>query len=288
MSILRLSIVPKRKLRHIYYRLDKLAYALNVKSAKGLPLPDFLGLGAMKSATTWLYENLRCHPQLYLPDEKEIYFFSVHFHDEALRMYAERFRAAAGRMAGEITPDYYSNVSPYRIRLIRKTMPQVKLIFLMRNPVNRTWSEACMNLVAKPGKDIREISDKEIIDYFKSPKCLARSDYLTTLNKWLDVFPREQLYIAFFDDVKEKPRLLLTKLFNFLNVSTGVDWDLFPLNDIIVPRYEAGYVVRRGEITTDYQQRNSQIPERFLGILTDMYSDQIEILKRQFGAPEEW
>ena len=85
------------RLRYVYSRLEKPAYARGWLSTRGLTLPDFLGIGAQKAGTTWLHENLRCHPSLYLPDEKELHYFDWHFH-RPLRWYAGHFRQGAGRV----------------------------------------------------------------------------------------------------------------------------------------------------------------------------------------------
>ena len=113
-------------------------------------LPDFLGIGAQKAGTTWLHENLRCHPELYLPDAKELHYFDWDFH-QSLRSYAEHFRDGADRVKGEITPGY-SILSSIRIALIKDLMPDLRLLFLVRNPISRAWSQALMNLVGRTNR----------------------------------------------------------------------------------------------------------------------------------------
>ena len=96
----------RKSARKIVGRLEKPLYTQGILSARRSWLPDFFCIGAMKAGTTWLYENLRCHPDIYLPDRKEDYFFSYEFYNQSLRHYSRRFAQGAGRVKGEVTPGY--------------------------------------------------------------------------------------------------------------------------------------------------------------------------------------
>lgn len=154
----------------MYSRLEKPLYANLIIKSENLCLPDFLGIGAMKSGTTWLFENLRCHPEVYLPEQKELYYFSLYFYTGRLSSYSSNFTNGVDLVKGAITPGY-STLSVDRIRFIRSIMPGVKLVFIIRDPVERTWSEAYMNLVAKLGKKLQDVSYDEFIKYFQSDQC---------------------------------------------------------------------------------------------------------------------
>src|SRR5688572_21071755 len=78
-------------------RLEKWAYLTGLRSRDRLALPGFLGIGAQKSGTTWLHVNLACHPELYLPAQKEVHYFDRHF-DKSLEYYSRRFRPGDGRI----------------------------------------------------------------------------------------------------------------------------------------------------------------------------------------------
>lgn len=135
-------------LQRAYIKVEKTQYALGIRSTNGLCLPDFLGIGAQKAGTTWLHENLCHHPDLYLPEPKELHYFDWGFH-RSLRHYSDIFKRGCNRVKGEITPGY-SIIPVERMRFIRTIMPDVRLIFLMRNPIDRAWSQALMNLVKLP------------------------------------------------------------------------------------------------------------------------------------------
>ena len=227
--------VPQAWKAH-YSRIEKRWYASWPGAAGRLPLPDFLGIGAQKAGTTWLWENLRRHPEIFVPEKKELHYFDNKF-ERPLREYARRFEDARGRVKGEITPAY--GVLPReRIRFIRAIMPRVRLILLIRNPVERAWSQAVMDLVVRSGRAVGEVPEAEFLAFLESERSVSRSLYCRMLDNWLSCFPSEQLYVGFFDDIRERPRELLGELFAHLRVASEVDWEGFPLGRVILPSVE--------------------------------------------------
>ena len=217
-------------LRALPGRLEKLGYQTGLRSAARLALPDFLGIGAQKAGTTWLYENLRRHPELFLPEEKEIHYFDRSFH-RPLHEYAARFEPGAGRLCGEITPGY-SILEPSRIRFVRRLRPGLRLLLLLRDPIERAWSQALMNLVQHPGRRFEEVPEEEFVHHFRSPRSVARGDYAAILGRWSREFPSEQLFVGFFEDVAERPQELLERIFRFLGVSCRIDFGALPVHRV--------------------------------------------------------
>jgi len=127
------------------YGLGKRIYELSLRSTDHLCLPDFICIGAQKAGTAWLYENLRVHPDIYMSKKKELHFFDINFY-RSLGFYSSWFEEGADKMKGEITPAY-SNLPKRRIVFIRKIMPNLKLILILRNPIDRAWSAARMGLI---------------------------------------------------------------------------------------------------------------------------------------------
>ncbi|MDY7079448.1 MAG: sulfotransferase [Chloroflexota bacterium] len=252
-------------------RWFRLAYAYAEKwlSARAIHagakscLPDFLGIGAQKAGTSWLYENLRHHPELYLPEPKELHYFDWDFL-ESLRSYSARFEPGRQKVKGEITPGY-GILSLRRIRLIRAIMPDVKLIFFMRNPIERAWSQALMNLVSIPGRKYEEVHESEFDAHLKHERSVRRGDYLTILDNWLRVFPSERLYIGFFEDIASSPQELLGEIFAHLGVSREVDWESFPFREVI------------------NRSPSVSMPQKYRESLQKMYCQDIEILYERFG-----
>jgi len=264
-----------KRLQHPYSRVEKSLYAHRICSSKGLCLPDFLGIGAQRSGTTWLYENLRQHPEIYLPDRKitfmgtELHYFDLQFH-RSLRYYESKFTSGRQKVKGDITPAY--GIIPLeRIRFIRTIMPDVKLIFIMRNPIDRAWSQALMNLVVIPKRKYEDVDESEFYSHFQAARSIKRGDYGGILNNWLSLFPREQLYIGFFEDIKQRPKRLLTEVFTHIGVSRDVNWSSLPYKKIV------------------NKNPDFPMPKRYREFLQEMYREDIELLYEHFGpAIDSW
>ena len=117
--------------------------------------PEFLIIGAQKCGTTWLHRHLSRHPQLWLPPEKELEFFSYarHLDDPGLAAYRSAFEPAGECLAGEATPSYFWTYadSPWCVQPegFQKAIPRVvraclgaelRLILVLRDPVERALS----------------------------------------------------------------------------------------------------------------------------------------------------
>src|SRR5258708_40317216 len=93
--------------------------------------PGFLVISPPKTGSTWLADNLRRHPEVFLPGVKEIKDFSCFHKALDLGWYLNHFAPAAGRLKGEASP-CYALLPVEKIQLVRRLMPDGKLIFLMR------------------------------------------------------------------------------------------------------------------------------------------------------------
>ncbi|MGA2253904.1 MAG: sulfotransferase domain-containing protein [Thermoguttaceae bacterium] len=195
--------------------------------------PDFLVISPPKTASTWLADNLRCHPQVFVPAAKEVKYFSYYSQWLDLNWYLDQFREAGGRIKGEASPSY-AILPVETIRQIRCLMPDLKLIFLMREPIARSWSHAKHNFRFHEANFVSNTSAFEAVsestwrDNFVHEWPLASGDYLGQLRRWLSVFPREQIYIDFHESVAHDPHKLLRNVFAFLGVTPDVDLSAFP------------------------------------------------------------
>ena len=227
-------------------------------------LPDFLGIGAVKAGTTWLHQNLYKHPELYLPITKPLRYFDRHC-DKPIETYKGLFRPGAERVRGEISASY-SVLPVATIRYIHQLMPQAKLIFLLREPKARAWSEAKMEFGVVRGLGDKAISDDEYCDFIGSEQCRSRTDYRAILANWTSIFPKSQLFTSLIDDVRERPKELLMQVFEFLGVSPGVDYAEYPLE------------------TKIFEGRAMKLPERCRQLLDSLYGRQdIEALGEVVG-----
>ena len=101
--------------------------------------PKFLGLGVQKGGTTTLQKLLEQHPQVWLSPQKELHFFSLHY-DRGSRWYSNCFRdAESHQFCGDITPYYIFH--PHTAERIASLLPSVRLIVLLRDPVERCLSQ---------------------------------------------------------------------------------------------------------------------------------------------------
>lgn len=243
---------------------EKWAIRRGFSRVEGLPLPDFLGIGAQKAGSSWLWENLRCHPELYLPEQKELHFFDRRYH-RSVRFYAAKFREAGCRRKGEITPAY-SSLPLERIRFIRDLMPDLRILLLLRDPVERAWSHALMHLLDKVQvRSYAEVAPAEFYAHFQGEDSRGKGDYLGILENWTAVFPEKQVFIGFFEDIEKCPDALFQSVLQHLGVSTDVDPNLLPFRRVV------------------NQGRGTPMPPEYREFLTELYASELVRLRERFG-----
>jgi hypothetical protein len=199
--------------------------------SEDLLLPDFLGIGAVKAGTTWLHRNLYEHAELYLPVQKPLYFWDRH-RARGLEGYARILSPGRDRLRGEFTASY--SVLPSETKSeMRDLMPDLKLILVLREPRDRAWSEAKMELTLIQERDAQTLDEDDYMRFIRSEKCRERGDYAAILRSWTDAFPREQIHVGLYDDIRDHPRRFLGQVFDFLGVATPDDWSSYPFTERI-------------------------------------------------------
>lgn len=175
-------------------------------------LPDFLFIGPDKAGSSWMYEILQSHPQCFIPEAKDIYFFNRYYYF-GIDWYRNFFSPAGAtpvKMKGELSHDYlFSELAADRIQ---KHLPGVKLITCLRDPIDRTFSHYLY--LVRSG--LTRASFRAALQQF--PELINNSRYATHLGVYLDRFPREQLLILDFNDFKTDSREFARKLFDFLGI----------------------------------------------------------------------
>lgn len=182
-----------------------------------MTLPSFLGIGAMRSGTTWLDRVLRSHPDIYLPERrKEVHFFDQ-YHDRGLAWYETFFPeadAASEYLAiGEITPKYLS--VPVIPALIKESLPDCKFILILRNPADRAYSHYSF-LVKKFGEK-RDFNDF----LMQNSDAFARGLYAQHIDRYLEHFPLENFLILTFEQTMAAPEASLAKIADFLGIDAA-------------------------------------------------------------------
>ena len=195
-------------------------------------MPHFVGIGATRAGTSWVAAHLAAHPDIRM-GRKEIHFFdrklrapgesgSARDRYDRLRYLARFLRApAGGRTRGEITPAY-AILEPALIRRVAEWMPDAKLIFMMRDPIERAWSHARNGFPRWRDKPLKDVGRLELIGFLDSDPVRRRSDYASCLRAWMTHFPRDQFFFGFLDEIREKPDVLLRDLLGFLEVDFAV------------------------------------------------------------------
>ena len=197
-------------------------------------LPAVLVIGAARAGSTSLYAYLLDHPRMAAPSHKEIHYFDLNRH-RGIGWYRRHFPfRRSGRITGEASPYYVFH--PHVPERVRATLPDVKLIVLVRNPVDRAYSHyhlACRNgrehlsfeeaIEAEPeridSETERMLGDPSYRSLaHRHHSYLARGRYAEQLERWLSVFPREQLLVLRSEDLFDDPAGTLGGVHSFLEL----------------------------------------------------------------------
>ena len=196
-------------------------------------LPNFLGIGAQRAGTTWVYNCLREHPQVYMASSKELHFFSYNF-DKGLCWYESQFQSRNNETAvGEITPNYLNVVNA--IPRIAECIPDARLLVILREPLDRARSAYRLLKAAK-------YDGIAFADACKVNSYLAHlSLYSSQMERVFRYFDRAKVMVALYDDVQATPKGFLGELFRFI----GVDDSFEPpsakerYNQVLYPRLQS-------------------------------------------------
>lgn len=201
--------------------------------------PHFLILGAAKAGTTSLYKYLVQHPQILSAADKEIGFFKQpprHFGGNrraGFAWYGAHFPPLAETapfLTGEATPEYLS--FPHVPERVRRSFPDVKLIVLLRDPVDRFvsnyyhwhqvgWDSRSLDRAARQEINRTAAMSAATLHnrrFWQHRNYALRGLYATDLRRWLAFFPREQLLVLESERFYEAPGEVLSETFAFLGV----------------------------------------------------------------------
>ena len=184
-------------------------------------LPNFIGIGPTKTATTWLFQCLREHPQVFLPAAKETQFFVRRNFADDLAEYKRFFDASGDADAvGEISPRYFA--APEAPERLKRHLPGAKLIITLRDPVDRLESEYWHLRRMNIGEATRNVPER-LEDALRTHEAalVEPSLYARHLKSWLAHFDRTQIHIIFSEDVKSQPESVVRGVFEFLGVDAS-------------------------------------------------------------------
>jgi hypothetical protein len=218
--------------------------SLRLLTGRWRALPDFIIIGGQRCGTTSLYHYLVGHPAVAPAFMKEVHFFDTRY-DKGLNWYRAHFPLARERrrsrekgrlpmVSGEATPYYL--LHPHAPKRIAASLPEVKLIALLRNPVNRAVSQyhhqvrmgaEPLSFEAAIEKEIREGAgerQKMLVDeayqspMFQGYSYLARGVYVEQLQRWHRHFEWERLLILCSEDLYRDPAATVQQVVEFLGL----------------------------------------------------------------------
>lgn len=173
---------------------------------------NFIGLGAQKSGTSWVYACLYEHPEIHAPI-KELHFFSRDRFSKGKEWYESHFsHAKEEQKVGEFSTSYlYSPETPERIAGM---YPNVKLIAILRNPSTRAYSQ--YRNAIKAG----EIGEDVTYDTYaaQEPSVIEQGKYASQLQRYYNHFKREQILVLIYEDIKKDPAAFIRHIYEFLGV----------------------------------------------------------------------
>jgi len=209
----------------------------------GQAWPDFLCVGAQKGGTSWLYRQLEAHPDFWMPPVKELHYLNSlnktrRFHPPRCRdqrdtsfldsmknlsglsyidleSYGRLFEHKGSLVSGDISPAY-STVSDEIIQRVVNSFPNLKVIFLARDPVERAWSQLSMGVRLGMISPFDATDAEEVIRNLLNPGVLLRSHPSKIVARWRRYVRPDFFRIYFFDDLEKNPAQLRQSILLFL------------------------------------------------------------------------
>ena len=240
------------------------------------PLPDFLILGAQKAGTTALYAYLRRHPEITGPSWKEVSYFDRHYArgESWYRGNFPNLLRSRGELVGEASPSYvFHPLGPERVKAL---VPEARLIVLVRDPVDRALShynhELALGRESLSFEDALDAEEGRLEGeverlradprYFSrawwSHTYKSRGRYAEQLERWLAVFPREQLLIVPSEELLAEPGRVHAEVLEFLG-APPYRLDAYPR--VFERKYESMRPETRAELADSFADHNRRLYE---------------------------
>lgn len=233
-------------------------------------LPSFIIIGAQRCGTTSLYDYLSNHPQIIPSPVKELFYFDDYY-TRPINWYKSFFPTekqkeklerdlVARVITGEASPSYFFH--PYAAKRIKETLPNVKLILVLRDPIERAYShynhirrlnreplsfeEALAKEVERITPDIEKLAKDEFYkaDQRRDYSYLTRGYYAKQLTEWYKYFPKEQLLVVQSEEFyRETPRVY-NEIVEYLG-----------LNSYTLPVFEAKNALKYAKMAPETKEK---------------------------------
>jgi len=195
-------------------------------------LPDYVICGAQKSGTSTLHEYLSQHPEICTSNTKEVRFFDFDcIYKKGTGWYEKYFeKCDRNKVVGEASPSYMN--IPQAPRRMNETIPHSKLIFILRNPVDRAYSNYWHSVrkgrenlsfekaIKREEKRVKKSSynSKESSYNIRHFSYLERGKYAKHIKRFFQFYSEEQIKILIFENFKEEPIKHIQDVYRFLGV----------------------------------------------------------------------
>lgn len=168
-----------------------------------------------------------------------------------------------GRVAGEFTPDYGIVADPMVARARELLADDLRLLLVVRNPIERLWSHAKME-ERLLGGDVRLVVE-EMVDRDRARR---HTDYAGIVDRWTAHFPPSQLWLGFMEDIAMVPEAVLDSVCSFLGIAPLADWP--------------------GARRVVHQGGHAQMPVEVAIHLAEVFRDEVDHLAETWGGPTRW
>lgn len=124
----------------------------------------------------------------------------------------------AARIGGDVTPAY-ARLDDCEVARIRRVLPEARVIYLLRDPLSRAWSQASMHFRKRGSPDIESVPRDVLLRFFTQDSVRRNGDYLRTLDIWERHFCQEQIHVDFLERVAQDPQGVLEDVLKFIGVT---------------------------------------------------------------------
>lgn len=212
---------------------------------------EFIGVGSGKCGSTWLYENVVQHPEVFDGNPKEIHYFGDLYEQQDFDWYKNLFQGSQGKVKGEFSISYMYH--PKAAERISKHFPDAKIIAMVRDPVERTYSDY-QHFIRK-GDVSRNYPFSE---YIQDQEKLKFGYYTDYLKPFYDHFPSENILVLVLEEMQHDLASVYQQIFKFIGVhdttflpegveakrNQGMNYRFLKLENILVRTYR--FMAKRG------------------------------------------
>jgi hypothetical protein len=212
---------------------------------------DFIGIGSGKCGSTWLFENLVQHPEIFDGNPKEIHYFGDLYESQSFDWYKNLFAGSEGLLKGEFSISYMYH--PSAAERIYQRFPEAKIIAMVRDPVARTYSDY-QHFIRKG--DLQK--DYPFAQYIEDNEKLKFGFYTDYLAPFYERFPAQNIMVLVLEEMQHDLAACYRDIFKFIGVNDlsflpegvaekrnqGMNYRFLKLENMLVRSYR--FMARRG------------------------------------------